>query len=217
MKKIKDLDAKLKLIIFDFDETLYYSPNALQCYIQFIKKTILDLSDYSEEKAMKIIKEYGFDQKGEKRVSFGKTCEKFGIPKQLWEDYKKNHFFEIDYENAQTVNNKLLRKMSKKIPLVIVSNEIYEHILYKSKRLKIDLSNFNQIYAPKKENLNGIDKQETYSKILKEYNLTPHQAIVVGDRYNVDIKPFENIGGKGVQISNTKEIESLLKYLLTFA
>lgn len=214
MTNLNQLKNNLSVIIFDFDETLYYSPNALKCYIKFILKAILDLSNYNKKQALAIMKEHGFTQKGENRVSFGANCEKFGISRNKWEEYKKEHFFEIDYENAQIVNNDLLRKLSSKKTLIIVSNEIYENILYKAKKLGINLSFFSNIYAPKKEDKRGIDKKTVYTNILKEYDLSPSSVMVIGDRYKVDIKPFEEIGGQGIQISNTKEIENIISDLL---
>ena len=137
---VKTHEKKLKIIVFDFDETLYYHPRALEFYVEFIKNAICSLSSRNGDEAMKIIREYGFDRRGEKRVSFGKTCGKFGIDEKAWDEYKLSHFFEVDYDGADTVDNKLLIELAKKYTLVILSNELYENIIYKSERLEIDLS-----------------------------------------------------------------------------
>ncbi len=216
---MKNFDMKtgkstLRVLIFDFDETLYYSPNALDCYVRFIKTTILNLSNYTEEQTMEIMNKYGFTSRGENRVSFGKTCESFGIPKSAWEEYKLDHFYEIDYQNASIVNNDLLKELSKKYPLYIVSNEIYENVVYKASKLNIDLNNFTKIYAPRRNVDKSINKRDCYAEILSVNGIQPAEAIVIGDRYSVDIKPFEEIGGQGIQISNVKEIEDILLQLL---
>ena len=80
--------------------------------------------------------------------------------------------------------------------------------------MNIDLSIFSRIYASDGEKLQIINKQEAYKDILQSEGLVPSQVIVIGDRYNVDIKPFEEIGGGGVQITNTDEVEGLIKQLL---
>ena len=208
------IKPQLKVLIFDFDETLYYSPNALNCYINFIKNAILALSDYTEAQALEIMDKYGFTTRGENRVSFGKTCESFGISKADWDKYRIDTFFEIDYENASTVSNKLLEKVGKKYDLYIVSNEIYENLLIKAQKLNIDLSNFKRVYAPKKAENISINKRAVYQEILETNVITSAQAIAIGDRHKVDIKPLEELGGVGVQISNTAQVENLLRELL---
>ena len=206
---------KVKIIVFDFDETLYYSETALESYIMFIKKSILDLSNHTENEADEIINEYGFNSRGENRVSFGKNCEKFGVKKSDWEEYKKDHFFEVDYNNAKIIDNNLINKLSKKYICLILSNELYENIEYKAKKLGIKLKNFQKIYAPHK-NFNGKcpSKKETYIKISQEYAVPFNEILAIGDRYQVDIKPLEELGGTGIQISNTDDVNKIIVELL---
>lgn len=209
------MKKNITIIVFDFDETLYYSDTALLSYINFIKQAILSLSTHTEEEANKIIHQYGFDSRGENRVSFGKNCENFGVKKQDWEEYKKDHFFEVDYNNSKIVDNSLIKKLSKKYTCLILSNELYENIQYKAKKLGIELSSFDRIYAPTKSSTEPcLSKKEIYTQISKEYN-TPYKRIfAIGDRYQVDIKPLVELGGFGAQISNTEELNNLLKTLL---
>lgn len=203
----------IKLIIFDFDETLYSSPTAQIYYENFIKKAILDLSNYTEEQALKIMNDFGFTKRGENRVSFGSNCEKFGIKKNAWNTYKLNHFFEVDYSNTSTVSDQLLNELKKRFKLALVSNEIFENIEYKAEKLNINLSIFNKIYAPTKQNIDNFykNKQEIYSVLSKDFATTPQEAFAIGDRYKVDILPLINLGGAGVQIENTNEVNEFLK------
>lgn len=201
----------IKIIVFDFDETLYSHPKALDFYIKFIKDAIINLSNNSTEEAMDIIRRYGFDQRGEKRVSFGKVCEEFGIKKEAWEAYKTTHFFEVDYATADTVDNELLRALAQKYSLFLLSNELIEHLEYKAKKLNIDLSVFEKILAPSKQkNSLSIIKKEEYKKIIHEYDISPSEILAIGDRYQVDIAPLVELGGQGIQISNTTELTNLI-------
>lgn len=209
------MKKNITIIVFDFDETLYYSDTALLSYINFIKQAILSLSTHTEEEANKIIHQYGFDSRGENRVSFGKNCENFGVKKQDWEEYKKDHFFEVDYNNTKIVDNSLIKKLSKEYTCLILSNELYENIQYKAKKLGIELSSFDKIYAPTKSSTEPcLSKKETYVQISKEYNTPYKEIFAIGDRYQVDIKPLVELGGFGTQISNTEELNTLLKTLL---
>ncbi len=208
------MEKNLKAIIFDFDETLYYSPTALKKYIQYIKQTILALSNHTESEANEIIKKYGFDQRGENRVSFGKTCENFGVKKERWNKYKIKHFFEINYDDAKILDNNLLRALSKKYKLFIVSGELFQNILYKSKKLGIDVSCFCDIYAQKKTDKTPKSKIEIYQSILNDYKYHSENVLVFGDRYQVDIKPIELLGGHGFQIKDIDDLKNHLEKLL---
>lgn len=205
-------EKNYKIIIFDFDETLYFHPRALDFYVKFIKNAICDLSGCDEKKAMSLIHKYGFDQRGEKRVSFAKTCKEFGIDVEAWDKYKITHFFEVDYDGAYTVDNSLLEELAKNYTLLILSNELYEHIIYKAQKLKINLSVFDRIYAPSAvKGIPATSKKETFIKICEDYKAAPQQLFAIGDRYQVDVLPLIEIGGKGTQVADTIELEKILK------
>lgn len=203
-----------EIIVFDFDETLYYSKTALESYVKFIKEAILNLSHHTDKEASEIIEEFGFNSRGENRVSFGKNCEKFGVSKKAWEEYKKDHFFEVDYNNSEIVNNDLIKKLSEKHTCLILSNELYENLEHKASKLGIELKNFKKIYAPHKKDKECPSKKETYKKISKEYQVPFDKIFAIGDRYQVDIKPLEELGGTGKQISNVQEVNNLISELI---
>lgn len=205
--------SKIKAIIFDFDETMYFSSNIKEYYVKYINRTLHDLTDFSDDEIVSLMKEYHFYDGGKSRVSFGKNCHHFGVTKEMWNNYRIKNFFQIDYSNAEIVDNCVYEDLAKTMQLFIVSNECYENVLYKAKQLNIDLSQFKKIYAPNYENVLSYssDKMETYKKVLYENNLSIDEVIVIGDRYSVDIEPFEKLGGQGVLIENTAQIEKFFQ------
>ena len=88
---------KMKVIIFDFDETMYYSPTIREKYVEYIRNTILILNPALKDNVDELMEKYGFTSGGEKRVSFGKNCDKFNITKEQWDNYRIKNFFQIDY------------------------------------------------------------------------------------------------------------------------
>lgn len=200
-----------KVIIFDFDETMYFSSNIKQYYVNYIKSTLLKLSSLTEEKALELMEKYGFMSGGEERVSFGKNCLKFGVTPEQWNDYRIDNFFQIDYENAEVLDNDVYRQLAKKYKLYITSNEVYENIVYKANKLNIDLTPFT-IVAPTKNNVRDgkFSKQNAYQQIIAENNVQPNEVMVFGDRYNVDILPLENLGGSGVLVKKPQDIKNYL-------
>ena len=204
---------ELKCIIFDFDETLYYNPLAQQSYFNYLKKALLNLTNYNEDEITNIIKLFGFDLTGERRVSVSQNCSKIGILQEDWMKYRIENFYPDNFSYIKTVSNSLMRSLLKKYKLFLVSSEYLDNIYIKASQMNIDLSVFQKIYTSDSKKLQIINKQEAYKDILHNEELSPSQVIVIGDRYNVDIKPFEEIGGGGVQVSNTDEVEELIKQL----
>lgn len=202
----------IKVIIFDFDETMYYSSNIKEYYTEYIKSTLKALTSYDDETIISTMQQYGFFAGGNERISFGKNCEKFGVTKEQWNSYRIDNFFQIDYEHAETANNDTYVKLSKTKKLYIVSNEVLENVKYKAEKMNINLDPFI-IYAPTKQNVLNYqsNKQEIYRKIIEQNNCLPSEVIVLGDRYNVDIKPLEELGGSGILIKHAKEIDEIFK------
>ena len=205
---------KCKVLIFDFDETLYYSHNMKDYYVNYILTTLQNLTDLTKEKALELMNKYGFTSNNGERVSFGKNCDKFGVTKQQWNNYRIDNFFQIDYSSAEIVDNSLLNDLSKLFNLYIVSNEILENLEYKAKMLNIDLSVFKKIYAPlKKDVLNyKSSKQEIYKQIIEEENCKPQEVFAIGDRYAVDVQPLIELGGTGLLVKRPSEISDFFLF-----
>lgn len=198
---------KIKVVVFDFDETMYFSKSIKAEYNEYIKKTALALSNLSEKQVVDLMEELGFTSGGEKRLSFTTNCGKFGISKDDWNNYRLHNFFEIDASHAQIVPNELYKKLAKTHALYIASNEILDNVLHKAKRLGIDLAPFKQIFAPTPRTLqNYQSKQQSFLDIQKIEGCKFDEMLVIGDRYNVDIQPLEELGGHGVLVKNTDEI-----------
>lgn len=209
-------DNNLKVIIFDFDETMYFCETLKESYIDFIKTAITSLSNNTEEKALELMEQYGFMKRGESRISFGKNCDKFGVLKDDWDRYRVKNFFQFDYANAKIVDNNLYKKLSKSYSLYIVSNEVLENLKYKAEKLGIDLSPFKNIFAPKIDEVLTYSntKKQVYEKIKQIENCHFDQMIVIGDRYSVDIEPLVELGGKGLLVKHTDEIENFIETCL---
>ena len=207
--------SEIKTLIFDFDGTLYSSKNMKLFYHNYIKQSLMDLGAYSCEKADKIITDFGFDADGDNRISFRNNCEKFGIKREEWDVYKIDHFFQIDYNDAETVDNNIYKALHKKYKMFIVSHEVIDNLIYKSNKMKIDLSAFDRIFAPDRSNVLTYKKKAfIYDYIKADYGISYRNMVVFGDRYKVDILPLTERGGKGVLVNDTAELTNVLKMLI---
>lgn len=211
----EDFDIKkIKCIVFDFDETMYYSDNIRQFYIEFIKRTVMTLGNHDETTALQLMEDCGFTLTNKKNKSFNSSLPHFGITKAQWDAYRIDHFFEIDYTKVQIVKNELYQELKQFVNLFIVSNEVKKNVLYKAAHMGIDLSPFKDIYAPMPEEINTYPKKYDLYQLIQQQGYDFQEMLIIGDRLVVDIEPMISLGGNGILIRNTQEIDFLLKSFL---
>ena len=209
-----DLD-KIKVIIFDFDETLYYSPNILRLSLEYKRQALMDMKGCTQAEADELLARYGYTLENKHAEAFGNNMVNFGLTEEIWNEYKKEKTFVPPANEVEVLPNDLLKSLANKYKLYIVSRDIYENIVMKCKLYKIDLSNFSAVICPRAENnyFTPADKSTFYSEILRENDISASQAIVFGDRYKVDIAPILTLGGNGVQIQTITDLKNALNEL----
>ena len=203
---------EIRVIIFDFDGTLYQTPNYKAEYIRYLLGVIDDLSysDSVKKNPLKYLEQYGFINDDE-LPSFTENCEEFfSVYKPELDEYKLTHFYQPDYKNVITMSNEFLRKLQTQSHLVLVSNEVRENIEYKAEKLGIDLSVFDNLYCPSVAFPKCHTKYEIYKKIVNNYLADGTEIYAVGDRYKVDIEPLLKLGGAGLLVDDPKEAEKYL-------
>lgn len=206
-------NKNIKCVIFDFDETLYYSETMEDEYIEYIKKAVIKLTNQSEEKVVSLMEEIGFVKDNQKRPRMRNSVVYFGSSIKDWEKYRKTHFFIPNPLNIIAVNNKSLRQLKKLYTLSIVSTEMISNIKIKAKYFDIDLSNFKYIYGSTSYGINTY-KSSFYKEIIKKDNYKAEEVVVVGDRLKGDIEPLIEMGGNGILIKTNKDLEKAIQFLL---
>ena len=206
---------KIKVIIFDFDETLYYSPNILKLSLDYKRQALIDMKGCTPAEADELLARFGYTLENKHAEAFGNNMANFGLTEEIWNEYKKVKTFVPPANEVKVLSNELLRRLASKYKLYIVSRDIYENIVMKCKLYKIDLSNFSAVICPRAENnyFTPADKSTFYSEILRENDISASQAIVFGDRYKVDIAPMLALGGNGVQIQTITDLKNALNEL----
>ena len=67
--------------------------------VKRIESTILNLSSLTEMETDSLMKEVGFTMENKASPSFSSSCERFGIQKNAWDNYRIDNFFEINYKS----------------------------------------------------------------------------------------------------------------------
>ena len=188
---------KIKVVVFDFDNTLYknvtfddwksYCNNAMRVLLKFLTK----------EQIESVI----VNQKNYSDIAIIQTLKAYGISYQLWLDYRNNNLRNCDISMAEVVNNNTLKEFSNKYILYIATFNTKKHVESVSKKLGLNLSLFKDIITPDYEK-ESSEKELMYTKIAQKENVKPSELFIIGDNATTDIEPMIKIGGNG-QVVNS--------------
>ena len=203
---------KIKLIIFDFDDTLYEG-ETWKYWGEYISEMINSLYDNKKD-CKAFAKKYGIVGGSTNQYMAQCVANEFGST-QKFVDFMKNVFYQLDEPNLKVIENDYLKKLSKKVKLAIVSNSSRNYLLHYLKRFKIDESNFEYILQNEYE-MTNYSKGVKYELLLKTLNLNPQEALVIGDNYETDIKPALSMNINAVHTHNLESVKKAVSQFIEF-
>lgn len=206
--------TNIKLIAFDGDDTLWYNEivynNAFDIAIKIANPNITDcykiniLYDFNKKLATNIkLIGYGYKTYIITLVSY--LLDKFNISSskinliisKLALEFKKPVRLYPSVEQTITL-------LHNRYELIIITKgETFEQ------SQKIKSSNICSFFT--NTFIVANKDEDTYTKILKQYNISPNDFLMVGNSFYNDIQPVINIGGSAIYIDNiiNPHIESL--------
>lgn len=202
--------ANIKCVIFDFDNTMYYSDSQLESKLAWLKNAIVQLGGKTHEEAEALMQRTGFTVYNKHQPSFSSHLALFGITMEQWQNYQSETRYFVD--NVQVLPNDYYIALKKKYPLYIVTNSFVHDINIKAEKYGINLAPF-KVYGCE-HGKQHINKKETYARISKELNLDTSELLIIGDRLKIDIFPMLEQGGKGILVANTDELKLAVEELL---
>lgn len=196
--------TKVKVIIFDFDETIYQGKEVFgdkwtSACVDLINHFFKNLNqDQKKSLYAKYEVPYQFDRNLLKEKP-AKYCLKIllgeGYTIQHWIDYWENHLFSEDWSLVTNViSNQMLSSLAKEYKLYIVSASLEQQIKHHAEKLNIDLSMFSGIFSNFRARLEkGTKKDYYYQLIMEKENALPEECLVIGDSYESDLVPAVNL------------------------
>ncbi len=191
--KIRSRTINVKLIIFDVDGVLI---DVSQSYRLAIKKTaefflgkILQMSEVDEIKSMGVNNDY--DASELLIQKYGKSFKKSSIIKKFQEYYLGKNFNGLIRNEKLLINEKTLRKLSKKYKLAIFTGRPREEAFFVLERFRIS-KYFDIVISMEDVNRKKPSAEGLY-KILKRLRVSPSSAVYVGDSI-ADVRAANNAG-----------------------
>ena len=156
--------TNIKVIIFDFDGTIYCGEDFQ--YAKIYHKNAID-SLLSEERKEYLENKYPNYLKLSTYQIVAILEKEFGMAKDYVE-YERTHLYPLNIDNIRPINWDFLYELSQKIPLVIVSNSTIEHQRFYLNQFGLDFKIFSGFYKNNFTTPNG--KGDYYLEVMKKYN-----------------------------------------------
>ena len=179
----------IKIVIFDFDDTLYsdknpkpwrdYCLNAIEFFLQ-------KRSDYQQIMDEVLTRSFSDNQ----LIAFLKN---YDVREEIINDYFKTHQVEDGtFDNCTIVSDESLASFANHFKLFIVSNSKKESVVKNMSILNINPRYFIDIISNTE-----TSKTHAYQDIIKKHNISLEELLVIGNSYNSDILPALEIGANG--------------------
>ncbi|UCG30942.1 MAG: HAD family hydrolase [candidate division WOR-3 bacterium] len=207
----------IKVILFDLDGTLYNSSEVRKKFAEAAYHALAKLKKIPVDKAKTMIEEtreklkekHGFP------VPYTLTLVRFGMPVEIWHKENISYFDPRDYLSANGELRKLLQGLKKRFKLAILTNnnEVQAERILQALKVQ-DL--FDHVFT-----YNSFRTMKPNPKSFQEaarvMGVAPKECLVVGDRYNVDLIPAQDLGMKIYEVKGPEGIEKLVTALLSVA
>ncbi|MCD4771265.1 HAD family hydrolase [archaeon] len=186
-----------KLVIFDLDDCLIDSwsasfPESINSAVQAMVNKGLKVEDFN--KAVERLNEINNTSKNSAEAITKYLNEiSESVSKYMKHGKKAIHFFNLEGKIKPLPKAlETIRKLNESaIDLAIVTSGEEGRQIKKIKDAGININKFRKIFA-----VTDYNKTAPYKKALNEFQYSPKEVLVVGDRYKTDLIPASNLGMK---------------------
>ncbi|HCX38755.1 MAG TPA: hypothetical protein DHS36_00570 [Candidatus Veblenbacteria bacterium] len=185
--KNKHLKPTISVIVFDLDKTLYVNKKISQHIDLKIKKFIQGrVPEITDKKLQKLESEI---------PNVLDVIKYFGLDQRDFDNYV---YRDTSYLNKLKPNENLVK--------MLASFNMKKYVVSLSPRLHInkvlDTLKIRQLFDGVFSVNEGFkNKEEVYQSIINETEIDPSQVCVVGDNYDIDLRPAKKLGMKTILIN----------------
>ena len=195
---------KPKLIIFDLDGTLYDLKDVHEAnyvlQVQFLQHQL----GMSDSEAVSMLEKNGvYLVINDHSKSATELFARLGLDMNVWIHYREANFDVTKIDKSKAVPNSTIKEFAELCPLVLLSSNSYENILKILDYIEIDSKLFKAIYCSDNTLLNEpFNKKRAIQIISHDFKVDYCNMLSIGDRYQTDVAPIEELGGNGIVINH---------------
>ena len=210
MKSLNFNKEKLKVVIFDFDDTIY-NISSWKNWGPYVKEMLTEILG-SQDNAEKFVEKHNISYSTNGQQIAVALIHELGSAKKMCEYLSKNIFDIWAGTTITHLTNEDFQPIIGKYKLYVLSNSPTTYVLKHLEKMGIDENIFDKICQNDFES-NNPTKQVIYKNILKKENLKPDEAVMIGDSYLNDIVPAVELGMQGVWINGLDEVRKIIEKL----
>lgn len=207
------MEEHIKLIIFDLDGTFYDLNDVIgmtfEMQVSFFSRKMQmrrdDVINYFKDNDI-------FPYITKKSQSATELFLSLGLDKNEWSEYRNAHFDTSVIKKINTIDNNLLEEFSSNAKLVLLSSNSYDSILKILNQVGINKDLFSEIICSDKfPCAHPFNKKLAMQYIADRKKLSFADILSIGDRFNTDIKPMLELGGKGILLHSPRYLRKVLE------
>lgn len=137
-----------------------------------------------------------------------------GFDKREWSDFRNAGFDVSKIDKRKAVDELTMSRFSEIAPIVLLSSNAYKVIEKVLNHINISPSVFDSIICSDRFPYDSSFKKKLAMEYLvNKYRVNCMDTLSIGDRYNTDIAPILEIGGKGILVKSPKFLLDVLNDL----
>lgn len=204
----------IKAIIFDMDGTLYANTDIRKQFAAAAYHTLAKFDNISIDRARIMIEERRAELKAKSGfpVPYTLTLKSFNIPIKVWHKENIAFFDPRDFLHKDEKLKASLVKLKKNHRLAVMTNNNRIQTERVIEALELDglfdrIFTFNSFEILKPE-------LEFFKKAAVELGIEPKDCLYVGDRYDVDLQPAQEIGMQIFKVEGPGDIYDMTSIML---
>ena len=196
----------IKAIIFDMDGTLYTNTDIKEQFAKAAYSTLAKADNIPIDQAQDLIEERRVELKAKSGfpVPYTLTLKSFNIPIKVWHKENIAFFDPRDFLHKDEKLKASLVKLKRNHRLAVMTNNNRIQTERVIEALELDglfdrVFTFNSFEILKPE-------LEFFKKAAAELDIEPKACLYVGDRYDVDLQPAQEIGMQIFKVEGPEDI-----------
>ena len=208
------MEKQKKVIIFDFDGTLYSSEHKYDLLKPQVDENRRKFLPYlTDEQYKNLCQE---SPEWEQAVGSNKIAKtiydmKYKYPEYLitvdaFLQWQYDEVYNIVLDKSQFVNTEFLKQVCEKYPTYVVSNSSFTHIKFYMDKIGVSPEWFKYIFS--NSYLEYDQSKKPYYKTILDFEKgNPKDYYVFGDSKSADLEPASELGMSTILVKNAKDIQ----------
>ncbi|MBC8359370.1 MAG: HAD-IA family hydrolase, partial [Candidatus Aminicenantes bacterium] len=204
-------NLSIKVLIFDLDGTLYNNKELDIAYAEARKAFLAKKLGCPIDEAVRLFndKKDELSHKLQRQATGTETLRALGLKVEDWEEYNIREVNPKDFLEKDLQLKEVLKRVSSKYKLAVLTDNNEVQTIRTLEALEIrEFFDDKFIFTRDKS---GILKpnSEVFKKVVEAIRVRAEECVSIGDRLEIDIKPAQAIGMKGILAGSLEDIYNL--------